>query len=165
MESGKSATNFDSPAAKSCPNGCRNAETSKLPALFAKCMHCRLNWPENVYSSVHCPCQSIQFLSNDDDDLGFRAPQQSCFMNSYQMICFGAWDLSQSINQCGERYVGIHITTLACRKTASEKSIKQNYTKLVNIPLDLPKYVGPPHLSHLLRVGAGHGLSTTPISD
>ena len=46
MEFGKSATNFDSPHAESCPNGRRNAEPPKLPALFPNCMHCRLNWPE-----------------------------------------------------------------------------------------------------------------------
>ena len=49
MEFGKSETNFDSPHAESCPNGRRNAEPMKLPALFLNCMHCRLNWPENVY--------------------------------------------------------------------------------------------------------------------
>ena len=45
MEFSKSATNFDSPHAESCPNGRRNAEPPKLPALFPNCMHCRLNWP------------------------------------------------------------------------------------------------------------------------
>ena len=45
-EFGKSATNFDIAAAESCPTGRRTAEPPKLPALFPKCMHCRLNWPE-----------------------------------------------------------------------------------------------------------------------
>ena len=34
MEFGKSATNFDIPAAESFPNGRRNAEPTKLPAVF-----------------------------------------------------------------------------------------------------------------------------------
>ena len=34
---------------QSCPNGRRNAETPKFPALLPKCMHCLLNWPKNVY--------------------------------------------------------------------------------------------------------------------
>ena len=34
MEFGKSATNFDSPPAESCPNGRQNAELPKLSALF-----------------------------------------------------------------------------------------------------------------------------------
>ena len=46
MEFGQSATKFDSPHAESCPNDRRNAEASKLPALFPNCMHCRLDWPE-----------------------------------------------------------------------------------------------------------------------
>ena len=46
MEFGKSATNFDSPHAESCPNGPQKAEPPKLPALFSNCMYCRLNWPE-----------------------------------------------------------------------------------------------------------------------
>ena len=28
------------------PAGRRTPEPPKLPALFPKCMHCRLNWPE-----------------------------------------------------------------------------------------------------------------------
>ena len=47
-EFGKSATNFDIPAAESCSNGRRTAEPPKLTALFPKCMHCRLHWPEKV---------------------------------------------------------------------------------------------------------------------
>ena len=46
MEFSKSATNFDSPHAESCPNGRRNTEPPKLLALFPNCMHCRLTWPE-----------------------------------------------------------------------------------------------------------------------
>ena len=46
MYFGKSATNFDIATAESCPAGRRTAEPPKLPALFPKCMHCRLNWPE-----------------------------------------------------------------------------------------------------------------------
>ena len=46
MEFGKSATNFDVVAAESCLTGCRTAEPPKLPVLYPKCMHCRLNWPE-----------------------------------------------------------------------------------------------------------------------
>ena len=38
MEFGKSATNFDSPAAESCPNGRRNEGTAELPCTFSK-MH------------------------------------------------------------------------------------------------------------------------------
>ena len=46
MHFGKSAANFDIAAAESYPTGRRTDETPKLPALFPKCMHCRLNWPE-----------------------------------------------------------------------------------------------------------------------
>ena len=49
MEFGKNATDFNSSTAESCPNGRRNAEPPKLTALFSNCMHCRLNWPKNVY--------------------------------------------------------------------------------------------------------------------
>ena len=52
MEFGKSATNFDSPHAESCPNGRRNAEPPKLPALFPNSMHCCLNWPEKGVVTV-----------------------------------------------------------------------------------------------------------------
>ena len=48
MGFGKSATNFEIPAAESCPNGRRTAEPPKLPALLPRYMHCRLNWPEKV---------------------------------------------------------------------------------------------------------------------
>ena len=52
MEFGKSATNFDRPHAESCPNGRRNAEPPKLPALFLSRMHCRLNWAEKGVLTV-----------------------------------------------------------------------------------------------------------------
>ena len=46
-----SATDFDIAAAESCPTGHRSADPPKLPALFPKCMHYRLNWPEKgVYA-------------------------------------------------------------------------------------------------------------------
>ena len=45
MKFGKSATNFDIPAAESCPNGRRPAEMPKLHPLLPKCMHCSLNRP------------------------------------------------------------------------------------------------------------------------
>ena len=51
MHFGKSAANFDIAAAESYPTGRRTDKTPKLPALFPKCMHCRLNWPEKgVYA-------------------------------------------------------------------------------------------------------------------
>ena len=53
MEFGKSATNFDSSHAEACPNGSRNAESPKLPALFPNCMHCRLTSPEKGVDGVH----------------------------------------------------------------------------------------------------------------
>ena len=46
MHFGKSAANFGIAAAESYPTGRRTDEMPKLPALFPKCMHCRLNWPE-----------------------------------------------------------------------------------------------------------------------
>ena len=52
MEFGKSATNFDIPAAESCPNGRRTTVPPKLPALFPKCMNCHLNWPEKGVVSL-----------------------------------------------------------------------------------------------------------------
>ena len=57
MEFGKNATNFDTPPAESCPNGRRNAEPPKLPALFLNYMHWRLNWPEKV---VHTRTDPVQ---------------------------------------------------------------------------------------------------------
>ena len=36
-------------SAESYPTGCRTAERPKLPALFPKCMHSRLNWPEKRF--------------------------------------------------------------------------------------------------------------------
>ena len=54
MEFGKSATNFDRPHAESCPNGRRNVEPPKLPALFPNCMHCGLNWPRKRCIIIFC---------------------------------------------------------------------------------------------------------------
>ena len=62
MSFGKSETNFDILAAESCQNGRRNAEPPKLPALFPNCMHCRLNWPGNVYVRIRTRAAHIPFL-------------------------------------------------------------------------------------------------------
>ena len=62
LKFGKSATNFDSPLAESCPNGRRNDEPPKLPALFPSCMHCRLNCPEKGVRTL--PRYSIAPMSS-----------------------------------------------------------------------------------------------------
>ena len=66
MSFGKSATNFDIAAAESCPTGRRTAKPPKLPALFPKCMHCRLNWPEKGVDlpalRLHPECSSHRLM-------------------------------------------------------------------------------------------------------
>ena len=60
MHFGKSAANFDIAAAESYPTGRRTDGTPKLPALFPKCMHCRLNWPEKgVVSPTGTACRAV----------------------------------------------------------------------------------------------------------
>ena len=79
MYFGKSATNFGIAAAESRRTGHRSADSPKLPALFPKCMHCRLNWPEKVYFLVPTfrrgsrifargGCQEIDDLICDGDE-------------------------------------------------------------------------------------------------
>ena len=65
MKFGKSATNFDSPPAESCPNGRRNSE---IICTFPNCVHCRLNWPEKGILWVEKLVRLQSFLAISGND-------------------------------------------------------------------------------------------------
>ena len=65
MHFGKSAANFDIAAAESYQTGRRTDETPKLPALFPKCMHCRLNWPEKGVRVSYYHITSFYFRNDE----------------------------------------------------------------------------------------------------